>query len=86
MLFAMVKTTMDQQHVLLNLTIIIVFASFDLWMSRNDMDSLALVINFLNDTWIPMHITMGLFEMNETIKQSMATQLWYLLEIFGLLH
>ncbi len=29
---------------------------------------------------------MGLFEMNETIKQSMATQLWYLLEKFGLLH
>jgi hypothetical protein len=62
------------------------FISFDLWMSRNDVDIFTLVINFLNDTWVPMHITMGLFEMNETIKQSMATQLWYLLEKFGLLH
>jgi hypothetical protein len=87
MLFAMVFLTMDQQHVLLNLTsIVLVFVNFDLWMSCNDMDSFALVINFLNDTWVPMHITMGLFEMNETIKQSMATQLWYLLEKFGLLH
>jgi len=81
MLFAMVKKTIDQQHVLL-----IMFASFDLWMSRNDVDAFALVINFLNGTWVPMHITMGLFEMNETIKQSMATQHWYLLEKFGLLH
>jgi hypothetical protein len=87
MLSAMFKKTMDQQHVLLSLTsITIVFASFDLWMSCNDVDTFALVINFLNDTWVPMHITMGLFEMNETIKQSMATQLWYLLEKFGLLH
>jgi hypothetical protein len=62
------------QHVLLSFTsIIVLFASFDLWMSHNDVDISALVINFLNDTWLPMHITMGLFEMNETIKWSMAT-------------
>jgi hypothetical protein len=27
----------------------------------------ALVINFLNDTWVPMHVIVGLFEMNEMI-------------------
>jgi hypothetical protein len=38
-----------------------------LWMSHDGVDTLILVINFLNDTWVPMHVTMGLFEMNETI-------------------
>jgi hypothetical protein len=33
-----------------------------------------------------MHIAMGLFEMNETIKQSMVIQLRFLLERFHLLH
>jgi len=69
MLSVMVKNTTEQQHVLLSLTsIVIVFVNFDLWMSHNDVDTFALVINFLNHTWVPMHITMGLFEMNKTIK------------------
>jgi hypothetical protein len=46
---AMVKKTMDH-HVLSNLTSAIVFStSFDLWMSCDDVDTFALVINFLND-------------------------------------
>jgi hypothetical protein len=39
------------------------------------VDIFALVINFLNATWVPMHINMGLFEKNKTTKQSMAIQL-----------
>ncbi len=35
---------------------------------------------------VPMHIAMGLFEMNETTKQSMVIQFWFLLERFHLLH
>jgi hypothetical protein len=49
-------------------------------------DNLLLDSNNLNDTCVPMHITMELFEMNETIKQSVVTQLLSLLEKFGLLH
>jgi hypothetical protein len=30
-----------------------------------------LFINFLNETLVPMHPIMGLFELNETTKQSM---------------
>jgi hypothetical protein len=46
---AMVKKTMD--HVLSNLAFaIMVFASFDLWMSHGGVDTFALVINFVNDT------------------------------------
>jgi hypothetical protein len=47
---AMVKKTMDQ-HVLPNLaSIIVIFISFDLWMSHDVMDIFSLVIKFLNDT------------------------------------
>ncbi len=50
LLFAMVKKTMDQ-HVVLNLTsIIVMFISFDLWMSYRNVDIFIVVINFLNDT------------------------------------
>ncbi len=68
MLPTMIKKTMDQ-HVLLNLaSTIIVCASFDLWMSCNNMDIFALIINFLNDTWVPVHIIVGLFEVNKMTK------------------
>jgi hypothetical protein len=40
--------------------------NFDLWMFKGDGDIFALVINFLNVSWIPMYVTMGLFEVHET--------------------
>jgi hypothetical protein len=56
-LLAMVKKTMDH-HVLPNLALaIVVYASFGLWMSRGGVNTFALVINFLNDNWVPMHIS-----------------------------
>jgi hypothetical protein len=55
-------------------------------MSRDGVDIFALV-NFLkNESWTPMHVTMDLFEMNETSGQSMVTQLESLLSKFGLMH
>jgi hypothetical protein len=63
----MVKKTMDHR-VFPNLALaIVVFASFNLWMSHGEVDTFALVINFLNDNWVPLHITLGLFEVNETM-------------------
>jgi hypothetical protein len=38
---------------------IVVFVSFDLWMSHGGVYIFALVINFLNDNWVPMHIIVG---------------------------
>jgi len=35
-------------------------------MSHGCVDTFILIINFLNETWVPMHIIMGLFEVNET--------------------
>jgi hypothetical protein len=72
LLFAMVKKTMDQ-HVLLNLaSTIIMCISFDLWMFHSNVNILVFVINLLSDTWVPMHIIVGLFEVNEIIEQSMV--------------
>ncbi len=82
----MVKKTLDQ-HVLPNLkTATTISTNFDLWMYCGNVNTLALVINFLNEVWVSMHVTMGLFEVHETSRQSMAIQLQSLLEQYGLLH
>jgi hypothetical protein len=55
-LLAMVKKTVDQ-HVLSNFaSTTVVSTSFDLWTSHNNVDIFALVTNFLNDNWVPMHV------------------------------
>jgi len=76
---AMVKTTMQLHLSTLS-------TSFDLWMSRGGMDTFALVINYLNESWMPQHFTIGLFEVHETIGLSMANQLCSLLEKYDLMH
>ncbi len=54
-------------HVLPNLAFVgTIFTSFNLWMSRGSVDIFAIVIIFLNEFWTLMHVTMGLFEVNET--------------------
>lgn len=74
-MLAMVNKAMDQ-HVLSNLAYItIMLISFVLWMCCSGVDTLVLVINFLSDTWVPMHIVVGFFDVDETIGQSMVVQL-----------
>jgi hypothetical protein len=34
-------------------------------MFRGGMVTFALVINYLNESWIPMHVSVGLFEVND---------------------
>jgi hypothetical protein len=41
--------------------------SFDLCVFYGGVDTFTLVINFGNDTWLLMHIIVGLFEVNEII-------------------
>jgi len=66
MLLAMVKKTLDQR-VLPKLKIAaIVVTSFNLWMFRGGVDTFVVVINFLNETWVLMHVIMGLSEVHET--------------------
>ncbi len=35
---------------------------FCLWMSKLSYDIFSLVINFINQSWVPCHIIVGLFE------------------------
>jgi len=52
----MVKNTLDL-HVLLNLAFATtIFASFDLYRSKGNVDIFALVIKNLNESWTPMHV------------------------------
>jgi hypothetical protein len=45
---------------LVNYTIVNV--TFDLWTNRTRIDTFSLVINFIDDVWVPRHVTIGLFE------------------------
>jgi hypothetical protein len=55
-------------------------------MSRGGVDTFALVINCLNESWMPQHVTIGLFEVHETIGLSMAGQLHSLLKKYDLMN
>jgi len=43
-------------------------------MFQSGMDTFVLVINFLNGAWVPMHVIVGLFKVNETTKFSKVVQ------------
>ncbi len=64
----------------------IMFTNFDLWMSRGGVDTFALVINSYNDSWIPMHVTVGLFEVHDTTRASMVGQLEFSFGKYDLTH
>jgi hypothetical protein len=43
------------------------------------MDTFVLIIDYLNDSWTPMHVTISLFVFHEATWLSMAKQLRTLL-------
>jgi hypothetical protein len=47
--------------------VVSVITTFDLWMSKGALEIFALVINFLTLDWESKHVTLGLFEKNNTI-------------------
>ncbi len=55
-------------------------------MSKGGVDIFTLVINYLDERWIPWDTTIGLFEVQKTRGNAMALQLQGLLEKFGLIH
>jgi hypothetical protein len=62
----------------------IVTTTFDLWMLKLGYDTFALVINFINPSWVPCHITIGLFEAPNTFGVALAKQVKVLLVEFNL--
>ncbi len=55
-------------------------------MSRNGVDIFALMINYLDESWIPQYVIIRLFEVRKTNGTAMVLQLQGLLEKFGLIH
>jgi len=63
---------------------LIATCTFHLWMSKGAHDVFAMVVNFLSISSKPKHITIGLFEANNTNGVAMAMKLKQILKKFGL--
>jgi len=59
-------------------------ATFDLWMSRLGYYTFALVINFINPSWAPCYIAIGLFEAFDIFGATFTKQVKILLVKFNL--
>jgi hypothetical protein len=59
-------------------------AKFNLWMSRLAYDTFALVINLINEAWVPCYIIIGLFEAFNTFGAIFAEQVKVMLVEFNL--
>jgi hypothetical protein len=55
-------------------------------MSKGRMDTIFLIIYYLNDFWTPILVFVGLFQVHETTWLSMASQLRTLFEKFDMMH
>jgi hypothetical protein len=55
-------------------------------MSICGVNTFVLVINYLDESWIQWHVTIGLFEIQKINGSAMALQLQSLLKKFGLIH
>jgi len=48
---------------------------FNLWMSKIGIDTFALVINFIDDNWVPCQVIIDMFETPKTFKVALAEQM-----------
>jgi hypothetical protein len=58
--------------------------TFDFWMSKLGYDNFALVMNLINLSWSPCHITIGLFEAHDIFGATLTKQMKILLVEFNL--
>jgi hypothetical protein len=61
-----------------------VTVTFDLWMLRAGYDTFAVVVNFVEKSWVPQHVTMGIFNAPTTSRIALAEIVKSLLEQFKL--
>ena len=81
---AMLTKTMDRYALPLISSCQTASITFDLWMSRTGWDTFALVVNFIDDCWVPCHVTVGLFEAQDTSGSALAEIVKPLLDEFKL--
>jgi GTP-dependent phosphoenolpyruvate carboxykinase len=60
---SVVNKTMDKYLIPSFTSWITYIISFDLWIFHVGHDTFAMVVNFINDEWEHVHITMGILEM-----------------------
>ncbi len=53
---------MDTYVILALFSCVTTSVTFDLWMSQSGFDIFSLVVNFIDDAWVPKHVNVGLFE------------------------
>jgi hypothetical protein len=60
--------------------------SFYLWIFCAGHDTFTMLVNFINDEWELVHITMGILEVQNIVGVAMVAQVKMLLNSFGLLN
>jgi hypothetical protein len=60
--------------------------TFDLWMSQSGFDTFALAMNFVDDGWVPKHVTISLFEAPNITNVTLAKLVKPLLAKFKFTH
>jgi hypothetical protein len=80
------NTTMTKyaQHALVECLLAI--CAFDLWMSKGARNIFVMIVNFLSTNWEPKHITIGLFDANDTNGATMAVKLKHIFDKFAFTH
>jgi hypothetical protein len=58
--------------------------SFDLWMFHMNFDTFVIIVSFINASWEPCHVIIGIFEVHYTTGVAMANEVKSLLDSFGL--
>jgi hypothetical protein len=79
----MMKHTLEE--FILIYVLVFVITTFDLWMRKGALDTFVFVISFLTLHWEPKHVTIGLFEVNDIIKITLASKLQTLFEKYELI-
>ncbi len=79
----MMKHTLGE--FILTYVLVFVITTFDLWMRKGALDTFVFVISFLRLHWEPKHVTIGLFEVNDIIKITLANKLQTLFEKYELI-
>jgi hypothetical protein len=59
--------------------------ALDLWMPKGAFIVFAVIVNFLSTNWEPKHITIGLFEANDTNGATMVVKFKHILDKFALM-
>ncbi len=81
-----VNKTMEHHVLLAFIDAIIVTTAFDSWMSWGGFDTFVLVMNYINKKWESCHVIVGIFDVHETLRATMAIQLKDFLTQYNLLN